>query len=273
MANITEELNNPQWVEGIYQLETTDPVLGGPNGIANRQAKELAARTQYLKKKQEEYKPSAASTTKAGIVQLSSATNSDNEEQAATPKAVKAAYDKAVSVEIGINKILLVGRIDLLPFRPEDLRSGWYHANGDRYGISTAQGEALLALPEYYRTAFNIAASGGFINLPNMYHNDGRGYFLRASKILGEVQTDAFQGHRRDLRRNSGADSHMHGYITLQRVPHNTIQESNAPTALGEGDAWMTDRYYPDGANGTPRVAAETRPLNIGFTPAIYLGV
>lgn len=182
-------------------------------------------------------------------------------------------YNKILSLEIDINKILLVGRIDLLPFRPEDLRSGWYHANGDRYGINTAQGEALLALPEYYRTAFHIAASGGFVNLPNMYHNDGRGYFLRASKILGEVQTDAFQGHRRDLRRNSGADGHMHGYTTLQRIPHNTIQESNAPTALGEGDAWMTDRYYPDGAYGTPRVAAETRPLNIGFTPAIYLGV
>lgn len=99
MANITEELNNPQWAEGIYQLETTDPVLGGPNGIANRQAKELAARTQYLKKKQEEYKPGAASTTKAGIVQLSSATNSNSEEQAATPKAVKTAYDKAVAAE------------------------------------------------------------------------------------------------------------------------------------------------------------------------------
>ena len=99
MANITEELSNPQWAEGIYQLETTDPVLGGPNGIANRQAKELAARTQYLKKKQEEYKPGAASTTKAGIVQLSSATNSNSEELAATPKAVKAAYDKAVAAE------------------------------------------------------------------------------------------------------------------------------------------------------------------------------
>ena len=99
MANITEELNNPQWAEGIYQLETTDPVLGGPNGIANRQAKELAARTQYLKKKQEKDKPGAASTTKAGIVQLSSATDSDSEELAATPKAVKAAYDKAVAAK------------------------------------------------------------------------------------------------------------------------------------------------------------------------------
>lgn len=40
-----------------------------------------------------------ASTTQAGIVQLSSATNSNSEELAATPKAVKAAYDKAVAAK------------------------------------------------------------------------------------------------------------------------------------------------------------------------------
>lgn len=40
-----------------------------------------------------------ASTTQAGSTQLSSATNSNSEEQAATPKAVKAAYDKAVAAE------------------------------------------------------------------------------------------------------------------------------------------------------------------------------
>ena len=37
-----------------------------------------------------------ASTEQAGIVQLSSATNSNSEDIAATPKAVKAAYDKAI---------------------------------------------------------------------------------------------------------------------------------------------------------------------------------
>ncbi|MGD3009400.1 phage tail protein [Escherichia coli] len=47
-----------------------------------------------------------ASTTKKGIVQLSSATNSTSESLAATPKAVKAAYDLAIgahthSVAIG----------------------------------------------------------------------------------------------------------------------------------------------------------------------------
>ena len=40
-----------------------------------------------------------ASTEKAGIVQLSSATNSDREDIAATPKAVKIAYDKAAAAE------------------------------------------------------------------------------------------------------------------------------------------------------------------------------
>ena len=49
MANITENTQNPAWSNGIYQIETSDPVLGGANGIANRQAKELAARTQWLR--------------------------------------------------------------------------------------------------------------------------------------------------------------------------------------------------------------------------------
>ncbi|GKX49253.1 phage tail protein [Pectobacterium carotovorum] len=50
MANLSE---NPQWVDGIYQIETSDPVAGGPDGVSNRQAKELASRTSYLKKEQE----------------------------------------------------------------------------------------------------------------------------------------------------------------------------------------------------------------------------
>lgn len=33
---------------GVYQLETTDPVIGGANGIANTQAKQLANRTKWL---------------------------------------------------------------------------------------------------------------------------------------------------------------------------------------------------------------------------------
>ena len=50
MAYLVE---NPEWVEGIHQLETNERVLGGADGVANRQAKELAARTVYLKKQAE----------------------------------------------------------------------------------------------------------------------------------------------------------------------------------------------------------------------------
>lgn len=46
MANL-QEVNS--WDLGIYQLETNDPVLGGPGGTSNKQAQALANRTAYLK--------------------------------------------------------------------------------------------------------------------------------------------------------------------------------------------------------------------------------
>lgn len=47
MANLPEIL---QFDAGVYQIETTDPVLGGPNGLSNVPLKNLANRTAYLKK-------------------------------------------------------------------------------------------------------------------------------------------------------------------------------------------------------------------------------
>ena len=47
MADLPETPNN--YVAGVYQLETNDPVQGGPNGIDNRQATQLGDRTRYLK--------------------------------------------------------------------------------------------------------------------------------------------------------------------------------------------------------------------------------
>lgn len=46
MANLPE---NSVWEAGVYQLETTDPVIGGPEGVDNKQGKQLANRTVYLK--------------------------------------------------------------------------------------------------------------------------------------------------------------------------------------------------------------------------------
>jgi hypothetical protein len=50
MANLTETVT---WEPGIYQIETTDLVLGGPAGVANLQPKQLANRTSWLKQQVE----------------------------------------------------------------------------------------------------------------------------------------------------------------------------------------------------------------------------
>ncbi|WP_257835017.1 phage tail protein [Burkholderia glumae] len=46
MANLKEE---SRWEDGVYQFETSDPVEGGPDGIDNVPARQLANRTRYLK--------------------------------------------------------------------------------------------------------------------------------------------------------------------------------------------------------------------------------
>ena len=103
MANLPE--GNAEFPEGIYQIETTDPVLGGvPNettkaGVANIAAMQLAKRTRWLKARVDQLLAavSAASTGVAGIVRLSSATNSNSETLAATPAAVRAVMDVATA--------------------------------------------------------------------------------------------------------------------------------------------------------------------------------
>lgn len=76
-------------------------------------------------------------------------------------------------------------------------------------------------------------------------------------------QGDAFQGHKRDLKRVSGAsDAILHGVINFAS---GVTPNVGTASAEGKGDAWVTANYITDGSYGTPRVAAETRPRNISF--------
>ncbi|EBW3177686.1 hypothetical protein DPD67_19290 [Salmonella enterica subsp. enterica serovar Javiana] len=103
MGKLTE---TTQWEDDIYQLETSDPVLGGPDGVSNKPQKQLANRTQWLKQQLETTNSALAnhaksrnhpdaSLTAKGFVQLYSGVMSDSEILAATPKAVKIAMDNA----------------------------------------------------------------------------------------------------------------------------------------------------------------------------------
>ena len=120
MANLKEQ---EKWEDGVYQIEESDPVLGGENGITNKPIRQLANRTLWLKKTLElfgkkstpkdlvadststadgfghSHKLPLASISDKGIVKLNSQTASDSEQDAATPKAVKIAYDKAADAK------------------------------------------------------------------------------------------------------------------------------------------------------------------------------
>ncbi|MDP8714329.1 hypothetical protein [Serratia marcescens] len=101
MANLPE---TPQWEDGIYQIEVSDPVLGGPDGITNRPLKQLASRTVYLKQQVEkggsdlaEHIAAAdphtqyatkASPTFTGIPTAPTPANSDNSKKLATTEFV-----------------------------------------------------------------------------------------------------------------------------------------------------------------------------------------
>ena len=94
-----------------------------------------------------------ATATLAGVVQLSSATNSDSEDRAATPKAVKTAYDKAVE---SAGKGLPVGAVIGFP-RAVTNQEGYLKADGSPFNQST--------YPDLYRVL-------GGNKLPNLTRSD-----------------------------------------------------------------------------------------------------
>lgn len=67
MANLQE---TPQWETGVYQIEETDPVMGGPDGIDNLPHKHLANRTAWLKQERDKMANEIAAA-RAGKASLS----------------------------------------------------------------------------------------------------------------------------------------------------------------------------------------------------------
>ena len=92
MANIK---NTKEWVDNVRQIEVGDRVIGGTDAPINICLSHLVGRTGYLKDKID----AVPTASVAGLLKISSVTNSTAEDTAASLKAVKAAYDKAVAAE------------------------------------------------------------------------------------------------------------------------------------------------------------------------------
>ena len=125
MANLKEQ---EKWEDGVYQIEENDPVLGGENGITNKPAKQLANRTQWLKKFLElfgkksapkdltanststadesghSHKLPVGSTTQKGIWQATSDTGLDSEGLVFTAKGAKKLAQIIANVQIAVSQ-------------------------------------------------------------------------------------------------------------------------------------------------------------------------
>jgi hypothetical protein len=169
-----------------------------------------------------------------------------------------------------------VGYITLMPFRPANLPSLWYHSNGDRFPVTSDQGQALISLDDDYKADFGVEEINGSINVPQMYSPDGRGYFIRAAngtwQAVGEVQEDAMRNFTGSVGLpidNNVLVASLWSYegVFSHKRNDSFLNAANMNTAVPR----------PSGIKLDPSTqvptASENRPLNIGFTPAIFLGV
>ena len=146
MANIK---NTKEWVDNVRQIEVGDRVIGGTDAPINICLSQLVGRTGYLKDKID----AVPTDSVAGLLKISSVTNSTDEDTAASLKAVKAAYDKA---EESAGKGLPVGAVMGFP-RAITSQEGFLKADGSTFAQAT--------YPDLYRVL-------GSNKLPNLTRSD-----------------------------------------------------------------------------------------------------
>lgn len=176
-----------------------------------------------------------------------------------------------------------IGEFRLMPFRANELPFGWYFRNGDNYLLHSPQWQALNRLSDNYKRDHRITIKEidgqQYINVPSAFASDGRGFFERAvdgaTRQVGSGQGDAI--------RNLYGEIH-HLFHWRDTVPTGVFKKH-----LNNDGTGLNNRYYPitcseqnsdypeqtvvfDAAQFT-LTANENRPLNIGLTPTIYLGV
>jgi microcystin-dependent protein len=155
------------------------------------------------------------------------------------------------SVFAGVGATLLVPPGAVMPFAMNVAPSGWLEANGS--AVSRTTYAALFAA---IGTLYGAGDGSTTFALPDL-----RGYFVRgsgtngngvASSTFGVKQTDAFQGH-------------FHSATT---TAVRLVGGGSVPTGGNYGfpaAAVTVSGATTDGTNGTPRIASETRPVNIAM--------
>lgn len=237
MANIKEK---DIWEDHIYQIETSDPVLGGENGIANRQAKQLAARTQYLKKEVEQsaVKHSPAFT---GEPTAPTPEQSTNNQQIATTEFVKTAI--AALVGSAPAELDTLEELAALLAENGDLRRTLLQKIGEKAPLAhkhtTADIEGLNdALDEAGKKGVPV---GAVVAFPNAVANPAGFLKCDGTTFTQSLYPDLYQvlGNQNKLPDLTRSDVGMTAYFSTDNIPAGWI-------AFDQIRTQVTQSAYPE---------------------------
>lgn len=169
------------------------------------------------------------------------------------------------SLEPSVNG-LYVGEIRLLPFRHDELPFGWHFCNGERFLLTSAQGEILSSLSENFRADWGLEEDLCSINLPNLFEQDGGyGLFFRTvdgvQRQVGNFEQDAM----RLISGQAGGTYQLNTGITGPFYKSGYGGKFNSGSIEVSACMFDNSRVTPTGPRNIP--------ANLGMTPAIYLGV
>jgi len=255
MAKLTEI---DEFTEEVYQIEVTDFVEGGENGVDNLPHKALTNRTKWLKSKIDAFL--------GGTVKVKNAILADTATKLETARKINGVAFNG-SEDIAVSDTTIVGQVAF--FAMETAPSGWLKANGALLNRTT-----YAVLFAKIGTIFGVGDGSTTFQLPDL-----RGEFIRGWGNNGSVDSDrAFgtyqqyaienitgQSNFGDNQNNTGAlVNNTHG--AFYSADHNGVwyQDYNPDlNSLNNGRTLVFD------ASRVVKTALETRPRNIALLACI----
>jgi hypothetical protein len=211
-----------------------------------------------------------AGMTPNGVVESDSASQmKDALRRTSVPPGVEVGWHQNTDPATAGYRLLLLNGQGILRANYPDLDTACYVGDGNNATASA-----------YYRadnsdgSSRNIA--GVYLILP-----ETRGYVPRgldtaasvdpdgASRDLGSLQTDAFQGHvfYNGISDNASTDLFIYGSTTTE-VPGSATANPAIVASVGTYQG-LTSAPKTDGVNGTPRISSETRMTNYADVMAV----
>lgn len=287
---------------GVYQLELTDPVIGGPSGVSNAPLKNLANRTKYLKDHVDALEngntPAGAATKLAtarnislsgdvsgqaafdgsqsaaiSATVLSASTAQAGKVQLATSAEAIAAANSSKAVTpaglatyLNTSKMGVVGQVAF--FAMNAVPAGWLKCNGSALSrITYADLYAAIG------TLYGAGDGSNTFNIPDLRgeflrgFDDGRG--IDSGRTIGSWQRGSLMAGGDNLADNVMILTYLAEAANRDRAGLDTIQDTSIYAGALQ---YTSDLVNASTTLTTPEIALHsgmTRPRNIALLPCI----